>query len=159
MNPLNVKYNHRLSPQETLNKIDVLLSKVIKAREANDGSEVEVTSKAVEDIAMLMGTLGYYVAEADADRDDRKDERDHYLIGAVIDYIKHNPDPETNKPPSDTAASKAVMKSTPYREKQVNYLEAERIYKRLNKKYQSVSKAFDGMRSRLAVVKGDMKSA
>lgn len=137
---------------DILNDIDSVVRDAYKAVKSDDGSEVQILSKAVVEIPILMNGLGFYVAEADSNVGDTKDERDHLLDTEVLQYMKTH---ETSK----TEAESQIRVGENFRFKQTKYLEAERSYKRLKYKWVSVDKTMDGLRSRLSVIKRETENA
>lgn len=163
MTNLNINYKVRKEPQQIVEGIDTILKDCYLALDKEN--ELAVLSKAIVELPTLMNGLGYYLAEADANRDDAKDERDHYLDTEILKLMKdghvvNKEHPEEKMPIqglSKTQAESTVKVSSDYRMKQVKYLEAERIYKRLNQKYKAVDKSFEGMRSRLSIIKQEQE--
>lgn len=144
-----VNFNVRKDAQELLTEIDRVIADCYRAVKT-EADEPQTLSKALVEIPILLNGFGYWVAEADADVADSKDTRDHHLDTAVLHYMKTR---ETSK----TEAESAMRITEDYRVKQLKYLEAERVAKRMKKKWDSLDKTFDGIRSRLSVVKSELE--
>ncbi len=147
-----MKIDYKLSqePQHVIDDIDTLLKECWTATGHNDAGELEMLSRASIQLPTLLNGLGYYLAVAENEMDLAKDMKEYELSTRVENLLKS----------SDIAVNKATIEvenSDEYREVVKDYYESKKTYRLLKLKYDSVSKSFDGLRSRLSVIKNDIQ--
>lgn len=112
--------------------------------------EVEIKSRAVSDIPALMKGLGYYLADAELDAALAKDD---------LEYMKLKKEKEV----IDGGKSVAVAERTAGTDDELiqakeRLRKAQHNYKVLKLQYDSTDRQFEGWRSRLSVIKNDIRN-
>ena len=143
-------YNVTKSPTEIVASVDEVLLKAWSA--LDKPRELYELSRSILELPTLLNGLGYYLAMAESDMDKAKDVMEYEEKKAVEEELKVK----------GVAVNRATIKvsiSDKQRKLVEDFFERKREYRVLKNKYDSTSKSFEGMRSRLSVIKKDVELA
>ena len=143
---MKVDYNVTKEPQEVVSDIDETLREAWTA--LDKPHETDVLSKAVLELPTLLNGLGYYLSVAEAERDEAKDTLEYTRDKALLQILN-------SSKIAKNRAELEVVTSEEYRSHMEHLLSTKNDYRLLKNKYDAVSKSFEGMRSRLSIIKED----
>lgn len=147
---MKLEYYIEDEPQRVLDDINTILRECLSATGLNDAGELETLSRASVQLPALLNSLGYYLAIAEIEMDTAKDKMD-YERDKRIEKLLHDTDLPYNK------AEVAVKTSEQFRDIVRSYLKKKKTYRLLKLKYLDVDRSFEGQRSRLSVIKNDLR--
>lgn len=107
-------------------------------------------------LALNFEKLGDLVTESESIMDAAKSDYDHHIDTRTLELVK-TMDNDTGKLYGAGVAKQ--MAEAEYHEEWVAYLETKRKYGRVQRKRQAVEKIMDQVRSRVSLIKGDIRNA
>lgn len=151
---MKLTYTPELEPDQLVEELQALQSKCIQLSKTSNPAELEYLSVTLVSLPKKLGEFGWYLSEVESDLEEVKEDRDRIYDEEVMKLLRST-DPDTNKTYAANKAEKIARLSDEYQGMQQEYLRVLRTQKTLKRKYEAYNKFFDGVRSRVGIIRAD----